>query len=175
MVFFHDQTGFPCGPTLNETCHYLELAPEHWNGAGTDPFLVWSTGSNSSILVPAYNGFDPTSEEIGRGLANTLAIINQNGVFDASTNNYAAGAAYAYHGGGFQNWYLPNADEAHALASSYAELVTHGFDITQEYWDSNECGSGGAYKIGIDGSGTFYTGGCDGKSSPHPVRPIRAF
>ena len=176
VVFSYFANGFPCGPTRSQTCHYLELAPANWNGTGADPFFPWATAGNLETAVPGFNLSDVNADSsVGGGLYNTLAIIDQNGTYDASTNRYAAGAANAYRGGGFDNWNLPSKYEAEELSRAYGQLVTRGYDITQEYWNSNQCGPGGAYKIGIDGSFSFYTGGCDGKDGQHPVRPVRAF
>lgn len=175
MVFLHDATGFPCGPTLMQVCHNVEIAPGGWYGTDSDPSLPWSINPYDGIQVPALNGVDATRTSIGEGLATTLAIIQQNGPYDRSSNSYAAGAANAYRGGGFSDWYLPNPDEAAKFTDVWLSLIQMGYDASYEYWNSHECGSTAAYKIARDGSGTFYTGGCDSKSSPHPVRPIRAF
>ena len=176
VVFFYDSVGFDCGPTLTDTCHYLELAPANWDGSGSDPMHVWSVSLNEESAVPDFNGSLSTNSNVGAGLSNTLAIINQNGVYNATTNKYAAGAANAYQGSGFNTWNLPSRFEAEALRFVFNQLVTFGYAGGEEYWSSNQCGPGGAYKIGGGAvPGQFYTGGCDGKSGLHPVRPVRAF
>ena len=178
VVFFYDSVGFDCGPTLTDTCHYLELAPANWDGSGSDPMHVWSVSLNlnQETAVPAFNGSTSTNSNVGAGLSNTLAIIDQNGVYDEVNNKYAAGAAHAYEGGGFNTWNLPSRYEAEALRLVFNQLVTFGYAGGEEYWSSNQCGPGGAYKIGGGAiPGQFYTGGCDGKSGLHPVRPVRAF
>jgi hypothetical protein len=178
VVFYYDSTGFDCGPTLTDTCYYLELAPADWDGSGSgsDPDHVWSVPGNQESEVPAFNGSTSTNRNVGAGLSNTLAIINQNGVYNATTNNYAAGAANAYRGGGFNTWNLPSRSEAEALRSVFDDLIEFGYAGGAEYWSSNQCGPAGAYKIGGGANpGQFYTGGCEGKSGLHPVRPVRAF
>jgi hypothetical protein len=43
-IFYETSTAFACGPTLSETCNYLEAAPSNWFGGDEDPRISWSTG-----------------------------------------------------------------------------------------------------------------------------------
>jgi hypothetical protein len=180
VTFLYSEAGFACGPTQNNICHNLEIAPADWFGTGADPMLPWSVDDFDEVLVPAFNGFRPSNvsseNRVGAGLSATLAIIAQNGPY-SNSNSYAAGAANAYRGGGHSDWHLPNFDEANAFNSVYGKLVGElGVNPTKEYWTSAECGGSGAYKIGRDGSNLFYLGGCNDKvSTDNPLRPIRAF
>jgi hypothetical protein len=180
VTFLYSAAGFACGPTQNNICHNLEIAPADWFGPGGDPMLPWSVDEFDEVSVPAFNGFRPSNESsenrVGAGLSATLAIIAQNGPYSIS-NSYAAGAANAYRGGGHSDWHLPNFDEAIAFNSVYGQLIGQlGVHPTKEYWTSAECGTSGAYKIGRDGSNLFYLGGCNDKvSRDNPLRPIRAF
>ena len=182
IVFVYEKLGFPCGPTLNKLCHNLEIAPADWFGTGEDPILPWSTNAFGSTTVPLLNGYGPSASapyswDVGAGLAATLAIIAQNGPYDPTSNSYAAGAAYAYQGGGYTDWHLPNFGEAVKFNAVYGKLIGElGVSPLKEYWTSEECGSAGAYKIARDGSNTFYVGGCNSKYVfVHPLRPIHAF
>jgi hypothetical protein len=187
VVFMYEPQGFACGPTLQKTCHNLEIAPAEWFGQVEDPILPWSVNAYKEILVPLLNGYGPATGPTGGdsdnawtkgyGLSATLAIIAQNGPYDPVTNRYAAGAANAYRGGGYSDWHLPNFGEATQFNVIYGKLVGElGVDAIKEYWTSIECGAGGAYKIARDGSNTFYVGGCNDKYVfVHPMRPIHAF
>ena len=49
-IFYVSTTGFPCGPTMADTCNYLEAAPNTWSGGTEDPKIPdrKSTRLNSS-------------------------------------------------------------------------------------------------------------------------------
>jgi hypothetical protein len=113
IVYYVDNAGFSCGPTLAASCKYLEVAPSGWSGGGTDPRTVWAVAANQGADVTditnessAYNN----ALGIGLGLKNSIAIVNQGN--DATT---AAGAARAYAGGSKNDWYLPTTAELNLL------------------------------------------------------------
>jgi hypothetical protein len=110
IVFYVDQSGdgFNCGPTGDNMCMYLE----NGRGAGASGIALWSNASLQSTAVP-YPGAAGVS--VGTGYQNTLAIIDQQGPYDAVTNKYMAGAAQAFRGGGKTDWYLPSTDELYEL------------------------------------------------------------
>ena len=110
IVFYVDQSGdgFNCGPTGDNMCMYLE----NGRGVGASGIALWSNASLQSTAVP-YPGAAGVS--VGTGYQNTLAIIDQQGPYDAVTNKYMAGATQAFRGGGKTDWYLPSTDELYEL------------------------------------------------------------
>ena len=202
IVYYVDNVGFSCGPTLAATCKHLEVAPIGWTGVGTEfyfpywPYLVWATGtgvptpSGNVILdiTDITNDASPynNASGIGLGYKNSVAIVTQGN--DTTT---AAGAARAYAGGSKNDWYLPTAAELNLLCQ-------WNHDVTQNV--STLCIASGATLntgTGATGSGLggdsywsssetgsgnawlqdFYGGAQDsrGKSRDNVVRPIRAF
>lgn len=149
-IFYVAGAPFSCGPTLNLSCNYLEVAPTDWNG-GSDPQKVWA--------VPAYQGTDVdgitnsssaynNTLGIGLGYKNSAAIVAQNGIYNAGSNNYAAGAARAYTGGSKSDWYLPTTAELNLLCQ-------WGRNVTQDV--STRC-TGGTLNTGTGASGGFVEG-----------------
>jgi hypothetical protein len=184
IIYLVDTNGFACGPTNNLTCHYLEVAPAGWSGSLTDPYLTFSIPDYFSTAVPEFNGFDASGVNIGTGYANTNAIIAQNGTCSTiSSCTYAAGAANAYRGGGYSDWYLPSQSESRRIAvSDILNFSSLHIDTTgTSYWNS-WAGNPGAPNAatnteftGLGGANNGYEGGYKGKDSYFLVRPIRAF
>jgi hypothetical protein len=189
-VFYVTTTPFACGPTGSETCRYLEAAPADWIEGG-DPERTWAVSAfQSSDLTDITNesSVNNTSTGIGLGYRNSELIRTQNGVYNQSSNSYAAGAARAYQGGSKSDWYLPTTAELNLLcqwARGVAPSVTTrctGGTINRGpgaagfkedyYWSSSESGSSSAW------SQTFSDGfqhGIPSKSNSEYVRPVRAF
>jgi hypothetical protein len=205
LIYYVNDTGFDCGATYSATgsptggkCNYLEVAPSGWN-TGSDPRKNWATGTSSSgnasldistitNETSAYNN----ALGVGLGYKNSLAIVTQNGAaYDASSNNYAAGAARAYAGGSQSDWYLPTTAElnllcqwANGIAPSVTTMCsssgtlnsatyragTAGF-VASYYWSSSE---NGAYGALFQGFGDGFQGAIL-KSASSCVRPVRAF
>ncbi len=90
----------------------------------------WATEPYRDISVPG------TSTDIGTGLANTNAIVAQNG----AGTSYAAGLARAYNGGGYSDWYLPSRDELNKLYLNRAAIggFQTAWDGKPFYWSSSE-------------------------------------
>jgi hypothetical protein len=195
-IFYVNEAGFNCGeayasngsPTGGK-CNYLEVAPSGWN-TGSDPTKRWSP---SDVNIPSVNiGFSPSNaiSGVGLGYKNSIAIVSQHGAYNASSNNYAAGAARAYSGGSKSDWYLPTTAELNLLLqwvrgvapsvtttwTSYATInnPTYGASsagfINSNYFSSSERASSVAYGQFSDGT-QFSTE----KSGTGYVRPIRAF
>jgi hypothetical protein len=198
IVYYVSASDFTStGSTCDTSCKYLEVAPSGWNG-GTDPQKPWATGtyeSGNTILgisgitndATAYNN----ASGIGLGYANSSAIVTQNGIYSASTNNYAAGAARAYTGGSKTDWYLPTTAELNLLCqwnlgvtSNVTTVCTggslnsptygagsSGFLVANFYWSSSEETAVSAWVQ------TFLNGaqGTGNKASNYYVRPVRAF
>ncbi len=200
QVFYVSTTGFNCGPSYTATgspynykCYYLEVAPSGWNG-GSDPSKPWAVSAYQATNVSTitdegviYNN----ALGIGRGYANSSAIVTQNGVYNASSNNYAAGAARAYTGGSKTDWYLPTTAELNLLCQwnrGVAPNVTtactggsrnsatygagsSGF-VAEYYYSSSEKYADGAWiQTFLDGS----QNGDTAKFFNFYVRPVRAF
>jgi hypothetical protein len=204
FIYYVDDDGFDCGSSFTSTgsptgdkCNYLEVAPSGWDSSVDDPAKKWATGSPPSDNAVAdvaaiFNDATVYNNILGVGLGykNSVAIVTQNGLYNASSNNYAAGAARAYSGGSKSDWYLPTTAELNLLLqwvrgvapsvtttwTSYATInnptygaSTAGF-ANSNYWSSSERASSLAYAQFADGT-QFNTM----KSGTGYVRPIRAF
>ena len=166
IVFYYKASGFKCGPTLTNTCNYLEVAPSGWYGSlvagqgATDPFLSWSyapsrTNAPSSILSRLTFTDDATVapiEAIGLGYWFTKAEVE---LVLATDSNYtfanapmAPNATRAYKGGGKSDWYLPVPAELNQLCK-YAKGQDWGSDATI-------CSGTGTLTLGIN-SGDYYS------------------
>ena len=201
IVYYVDTAGFNCGSGFTATgsptggeCNYLEVAPSGWN-TGTDPAKPWATGtSTSGNAIADVTGItneisaNNSSTGIGLGYKNSDLIKTQNGTYDATSNNYAAGAARAYAGNSKSDWYLPTTAELNLLCQ-WGRNVTqavgtactggtintgtgvNGGFTSIYYWSSSEFGADGAW------SQTFDTGDQSlGQKNPNwRVRPVRAF
>jgi len=182
IVFYVASTAFTAtGTTCNTNCHYLEAAPNTWNGGSTDPMNVWATayagcynewdalgGCRSGSIYQAANGTASrtAATAIGMGMANTTAIVARHVGVD--TNTYAAGMADALTFGGQSDWFLPSKDE---LNEMFKNKSSAGGFATLCYWSSSEvaailawyqCFSLGS-QINLNKNGTGL------------VRPVRAF
>jgi hypothetical protein len=191
-VFYVNNAGFTCGPTLNLTCKYLEAAPSNWNTGG-DPRAVWAVTAYRRDDISTIGNDERVNNNllgVGLGYKNSLAIVAQNGLYNASSNNYAAGAARGYAGGSQSDWYLPTTAELNLLcqwARGVAPSVTTGCTggsinsanygaesagfVGDWYWSSSEDIPGVAYFQG------FHYGGQSSQEKDYLfyVRPIRAF
>ena len=159
-IFYVANEPFDCGPTLNEVCQYLEVAPDSWDDsfdyADGDPGRTWSSFSNRQIPVAGAN-----ATAIGTGYSNSIAIRSQLG---NNNGNSAAVLAREYLGGGKTDWYLPSKDELNRLH------IFNFFEGEVGYWSSSEYSNGQAwYYERLNGAFT------SSKAAPIPVRPIRAF
>ena len=186
--------GFTCGPTRNEKCYYLEAAPSGWN-TGNDPVKPWAVIAYQSANISGIIDDDTAYNNalgIGLGYANSLAIVAQNGAYNATTNNYAAGAARAYAGGSQNDWYLPTTVELNQMCkwqkgntgldlTNLATVCTggttnvgsgaSGFSSSSNYWSSSEITSTNAWRqYTLDGRQVSSL-----KFNSLRVRPVRAF
>ena len=201
-VFYVSPTPFACGPLKGDSCLYLEVAPKNWYQSidstkpAQDPTMMFSSAANANSAVVSFNGFDASGTDVGGGYAMTMAIVNQNGAFNPANNQYAAGAAHAYQGGGYSDWYLMNQPESQLIANypspsndadsrpildlALMSANDHG-SLPDGYWNS---WSGNPDAPGAATDTTFcdgpcynngYAGGYKDKDQQFFVRPIRAF
>lgn len=200
IVYYVDNAGFNCGSGFTATgsptggkCNYLEVAPSGWN-SGTDPEKAWAVTPNLSTSVSGITdevSYNNSSSAIGLGYKNSALIVTQNGTYNASTNNYAAGAARTYAGNSKSDWYLPSSAELNLLCqwnNGLTQIVTtactggintinsgtgagsSGF-LTRDYWSSS---TGNAQVVWYTSFGTGFQD-AEAKSLTNRVRPVRAF
>ena len=200
LIYYVNNDGFNCGATYTSTgsptggkCNYLEVAPSGWN-TGSDPNKAWAVSARQSTDVSGItneNLPNNSSTGVGLGYNNSLAIVTLNGVYNASSNNYAAGAARAYAGGSKSDWYLPTTAElgllcqwSRGVAPSVTTACTGGSLNSATYgassagftawvyWSSSERSAGNAWYEGFSLGGTQNDASKAGSSY---VRPVRAF
>ena len=163
-VFYADTSGFDCGPTLTLKCAYLEYSTS-LAGSG----IKWSI----PLLTGTEIGITARGTAIGTGYKNTLAIINQQGAFNESSNKYEAGAAQAFRGGGKTDWYQPSKDELTELYASLESLSPTQRDLGFVN-ASTEFNATTTWGIWTPVTGSVITSGIN-KSDPNITIPIRAF
>lgn len=109
--------------------------------------------------------FVPTSQAVGTGQANTIAIKEAQG-----EGEYAAKVCNDLTNGGFDDWYLPSYDE---LILIYENLHLNNIGNFTEniLWSSSNYGTAGAYAWSFSTGGPFNSH----KSNIHFVRAVRSF
>ena len=188
LVFYVSDSDFSCGPQLNDTCRYLEVAPNGWN-TGSDPAAIWaisSLGSQDVVGITDDNGiYEATG--IGLGYQNSIAIMEQGN--DATV---AASLALSYSSASRGDWYLPTSVELNLLCqwnrgvSPSATTVCVGGSynsaifgaelsgmVPSHYWSSSEASGEQAWVGGMHIEGNWGTG--MKSAQQFYVRPIRAF
>jgi hypothetical protein len=176
--------GFTCGPTRNETCYYLEVAPSNWSG-GADPTKVWAVAAKQgSDITDISNDGSAYNNALGIGLGykNSIAIVDQ-----GNDTTSAAGTARAYTGGSLNDWYLPTTAEINLLSQWWRGITQ---DVTSNINGGTINASagftdGGDYHASSEGSSSTSWGhrfqttpsmqGAGSKNASARVRPIRAF
>ena len=175
--------GFTCGPTRNETCYYLEVAPSNWT-VGGDPVKVWAVaGKQGSDITDISNDGSAYNNALGIGLGyrNSIAIVDQ-----GNDTTSAAGTARAYTGGSLNDWYLPTTAEINLLSQWWRGITQ---DVSGEIDGGTINASagftvGGDYHAASEGSSSTSWGhrfqtdsmqGAGSKNASARVRPIRAF
>ena len=150
IYYVAGSAGFTCGPTLNETCYYLEAAPATLcNYLGTNEILwsceyyFWSDNGVDLIGPSARNN------GIGSGYANTLAMLGQT---NGDTEGYAGTVARAYRGPNtLLDWYLPSYDELLTFVWYSGVYDRNIYVDGPGFWVSSEMiqfnmGTGGAFE-----------------------------
>ena len=162
IVFYVSATVINVVAGVSAGGHYLEAAPNTWNGGTTDPRADW--GCNGTMI----SGADDT--EVGSGAQNTKDIDT-----GCVTFGIAADRAINLDFGGQSDWFLPSRDELALILTDpnlFAKQV--GGFVADFYWSSSELDTDSAWGqiFSIDEMGGN-TGGL--KSYPTLFRPIRAF
>ena len=161
IVYYVAATPFTCGPTLAETCTYLEAAPTSGINAWTEAIYVWSE-TNAGI------GATAQGVEIGTGFKNTLAMIGQNSAGASGAGN----VAQAFRGpNNLTDWFLPSKNELNQLYLRKADSTVEGF-LNYYYWSSTEADANYAWSQGFLNG---YTYNNRLKLNSYYVRPVRAF
>ena len=201
FVYYASDAGFSCGATFTDSgsptgglCHYLEVAYWTWNGSQTKKQWAVTAFQNTDVSTITNDGSAYNNAlAVGLGYKNSIAIVTQNGVYNASSNDYAAGAARAYSGGSKSDWYLPTLTELNLLcqwdrgiASSVTTVCNGGSTdsatygagsaaILQDecYFTSSEYSAVTAWCQSMDGV-TSHQSSIQ-KLSRVYVRPVRAF
>jgi hypothetical protein len=153
IYYVAGSAGFTCGPTLNETCYYLEAAPGtlcNWPGTNEPWGIFWSCeyyfwSDNGVDLI----GPSARNNGIGSGYANTLAMLGQT---NGGTEGYAGTVARAYGGPNtLLDWYLPSYDELLTFVW-YSGVYDRSIYVDGPgFWVSSEMiqfnmGTGGAFE-----------------------------
>jgi hypothetical protein len=154
------ETGAPCG----SNCRYLEAR------VGVGPSAQWSINYATTQIGASAQG-----TAIGTGYGNTYAIITQNGIFNATTNNYAAGGAASYTGGGKTDWFMPSKMELDELVRYEALLSVPDpiYGNTQFYNSSSEFSATNVWGELMHSSGSPASG--VGKTDNNHYVSVRAF
>lgn len=188
-VYYVNQSGFPCGPTLTDTCKYIEYAPALWASG----FSEWTTPTASGGWSDHYalnNGaVDPpipmvtnctkvisTSSAIGAGLQNTIALA-------VCAPENAAEHVRAYRGGGQSDWAIPTRSELSAMNTyrktlypnwqSVNDSVNGGISTIDAFWNSTGSGNGFGFEyLNRDTRGPL---GPTNVTFQLLIKPVRAF
>lgn len=134
--------------------------------------LIAATADQSTGIMwalPAYQAASvSTGTAIGTGLANTNAIVTQNG----AGSTYAAGLCDTYTNDGYNDWYLPSKDELNKLHQNRTAIG--GFNILDKYLSSSEYNASNAWQQSFDGGGTQDSTGKN-NIGDYNVRAVRSF
>jgi hypothetical protein len=177
-IIYVSSTPFSCGPTGSGSCDALEwgnandlLANAQSNGGSNVLFLQQVSVSHESDPV----GVNARDGQIGEGYKNTMAWVEQNGVYNSVTNNYAAGKVRALTIGGKTDWYLANAAELAVLYSYVSTYLPRFLDLW--YMDSSSEVDAENYVGWWFGTGNANGAGPNAKSSGgnNGLAAIRAF
>ena len=167
IVFYADPNGFMSNGII---CHFLEVAPEDWNGSTPDPTAQWG-------LYGIYAGIYGTS--IGDGYANTQDLIAQlNGYGETGMAAQLVDDYNSTTPGGKDDWFLPSFDELRALCTSGIDVGMMESPppppyVYYNYWSSTERDYYFAAYFYVNGDSVNWQG--QFKNASSYVRPIRAF
>jgi len=151
VFYVADSTFASPGSDCASSCRYLEAAPAP---SGGDPKLPWG------------RWWAKTRFGIGSGMANTVAIIKDNGL-------WAGAAIFAddYVNGGKNDWHLPSGEELWELSDQTRRGNVSGL-AADIYWSSTYTDNGFAAKfVDFRDGDSWHTG----LHNYFRVRPVRAF
>jgi len=153
---------------------FLEAAPAGWNGTSEDPYILFGYYHINQVIDLMVG----TGTAVGAGKSNTSAMVSAMGtshaygMYYATTpiTNYAAMACAAYHGGGYDGWFLPSIDEMDLMCRNlYGQgLGGLSWDL---YWSSSEFDPYKAWSFAFQ-SGSHYS---YARWYTSRIRPVRAF
>jgi hypothetical protein len=132
-IFYVNNSGFACGPTLASTCTKLEAAPSTWYQSSGDPYAPF--GCYGTNVAGANNW------AIGTGAKNSAAIIAAGcsaptGYTSEPIQSTASALAAAYRGGGYSDWYVPSMYELQQMYPNRASIG--GFRYDNWYQSSSQ-------------------------------------
>ena len=161
-IFYVASAPFTCGPTLSDSCTYLEASPnkvmKQWCPGPVGVAAPWGTMSDS-VTSPAF------SSAIGAGYWNTqkmLAGCTWGLAYDMTASS-----------GGKSDWYLPSRGEWNAMWAARANLSGY-FVSTEGYMASEESSATWAHEM-AGSSGGWMTYTKTGLNANIFGRQIRAF
>jgi hypothetical protein len=128
-----------------------------------------------------FNYYGAIGVAIGTGKSNTLIITSGNiilsGCAETNINQFygsAANVCSQYESGGYNDWFLPSADELSAIIANNDSLTYPLNSTNDRYWTSTERGIGFPDEVYlaslIYGPGTYYK-----SFGPNALRPVRYF
>ena len=188
-VYYVNLSGFACGPTLSNTCKYIEYAPALWasgfpewttptaSGGWSDSYVLTNGAVDPAIpMVTNCTKVIPTSSAIGAGLQNTIALAN------CAPEN-AAEHVRAYRGGGQSDWAIPTRSELSALNTyrktlypnwqSVNDPINGGISFIDGFWNSTGSGNGFGFEyLSRDTRGPL---GPVNITYQLMIKPVRAF
>lgn len=138
---------------------YLDSSRQHGLIAAKTDLDTTAAWYNGTYYTTKARGIAP-----GTGAINTWKIIHSYG----ETGNYAALACHNYHGGGYNDWFLPSKNELNLM---YKRKDIIGGFVTGYYWSSTESD----FKYAWSQYFGFGYQGLNDKKYSFFVRPVRAF
>jgi hypothetical protein len=137
-VVYVTNTAFACGPTLAATCNALEWGNvDRYLLGGSESSNFWLQQMTVSHTTDAI-GASAQNTAIGTGYKNTLAWVQQNGVYNSVSNAYVAGYIRSLTIGGRSDWYLPSSSELEVLFDYISTFFPQAFDNTWYMESSTE-------------------------------------
>jgi hypothetical protein len=137
IIFYYQSAGFTCGEERNQTCNYLEAAPDAWNG-GADPGLRACYGSGT--------GSRDGSFVFGEGAYNTVGL--RTGCYDRYSIGYdlnetADNVVGRYSNLGYSDWFIASKPELNELCKYSRGQETGNIAVP--------CNGSGSLKSGFTG------------------------